>query len=125
MNIIFRSWLFDFLYTMADQMIKKYNPCQIHKDDSGKVSCLLTSPCCTNCKFLGPEGCTTKCLGCKLALCGAAREANSELSKVLSKMMNIAWHYGLGRIRMSKEETFDRFKNKRLSDKRRYKGVTQ
>ena len=107
MNIIFRSYIFDVLYTIADQLIKKYNPCQIHKDALGKDHCLRDSPCCGGCKFLGPNGCTTKCLGCKLGLCQAAGGANIELYRILVKMRYIAQRYGLSNIRTSRKNIFD------------------
>jgi len=103
-NIIFRSWIFDFLYIMADQLIKEYNPCKIYKDAFEKIHCMNGSPCCSACGFLGPDGCTTKCLSCKLALCPAARDANEKLGEVLVKMRTIACRYGLAGVRMPREE---------------------
>ena len=114
MNIIFKRFMFDFLYEMADQLIKKHNPCQIYKDASGKAHCIAGLPCCDSCRFLGPDGCTTKCLGCKLGLCSIAREANPGLDKILTRMRNISWTYGLKEIRRSKKETFDKIKQKKL-----------
>jgi len=107
MNVIFRSYIFDVLYTIADQLIKKYNPCQIYKDARGKAHCLRDLPCCGGCKFLGPDGCTTKCLGCKLGLCETAQNANLELYKLLFKMRHISWRCGLRGIRQSKKEIID------------------
>lgn len=114
MNIIFRSWLYDFLYTIGDQLIKTHNPCQIQKDAAGGVRCLSEtmsagtdrSLCCTNCRFLEPNGCTTRCLGCKLSLCGIAMGANLELNRILGKMRTVMWKYDMGGIRVSKEEVF-------------------
>jgi hypothetical protein len=107
MNIIFRSYIYDALYIMADQLIKKYNPCQIYKDAAGEACCVRNHPCCSGCKFLGPNGCTTKCLGCKLGLCTAAADANIEQYRILTKMRYIAQRYGLSNIRTSKKEIFD------------------
>lgn len=116
MNIIFRSYIYDALYIMADQLIKKYNPCQIHKDAAGEVCCIKDYPYCDGCKFLGPDGCTTKCLGCKNGLCAPATDANPELDRVLFKMRRIAWALGLRGIRVSKKEVFDDLKNAILSN---------
>lgn len=111
--------MYDFLYTIGDQLIKTYNPCQIQKDADGEVNCLEErlreerlrdrtdkTLCCTTCKFLGPSGCTTRCLGCKLGLCSVAQEANLELYKILHKMLRVAYKYDMGIIRTSKEEVF-------------------
>lgn len=67
------SALYDRIYNIADRLIKKYNPCNIqvkgklvtcafHKYFNGGVLC------CTSCKYWS-NGCTTKCLRCKLHLC--------------------------------------------------------
>jgi len=111
MNIIFRSYIYDALYIMADQLIKKHNPCQIHKDTLGKAHCLRDSPCCDGCKFLGPAGCTTKCLGCKLGLCSTAIDANPKLHKALCKMRGIARDYAILNIRISRKEALDHSKH--------------
>lgn len=109
MNIAFRSWLYDFLYIVADQLIKIYNPCQIHKDATGEVRCANRSygPCCDSCRFLGPNGCTTKCLLCKLWLCWATENGHMRLCRVFSKMRTIAYKYNLRGVQMSKKEVFD------------------
>lgn len=117
MNIIFRSYIYDALYAMADQLIKKHNPCQIHKDISGKVHCLRSSPCCGGCGFLGPDGCTTKCLGCKLSLCQTTQETNPGLDEILIRMKDISWAYGLRGIRISKKELFDCLKRESRVEK--------
>lgn len=113
MNIAFRSWLYDFLYITADLLIKIYSPCHIYKDATGKVHCANLShhgPCCNSCGFLGPNGCTTKCLSCKLWLCWATEDGHVRLCKVLFKMRTIACKYNLQGIRVSKKEIFDRMK---------------
>jgi len=107
MNIIFRSYLYDFLYIIADQLIKKYNPCQIHEDESEELHCMGNEPCCWECRFLRLDGCTTKCLGCKLWLCGAAGEDHTELCKILSEMRTIAHKYNMLGVRKSKKEVFN------------------
>lgn len=116
MNIAFRSWLYDFLYIMADQLIKKRDPCQIGRDIYERVRCsrypnyAVILSCCAGCKFLGSNGCMTKCIGCKLSLCGDASDNNPDLYKILIKMRDIAWKYNLRGIRMSKKEVFDHIK---------------
>jgi hypothetical protein len=70
------------LYKAADDILKQPdNPCQIHMEN-GKPTCAVSrddtfrgfgfaSPhlCCGGCKHLGPNGCTTQALYCKLGWC--------------------------------------------------------
>ena len=70
MNIIYRSFVYDFLYAMADYYISKYNFCNLHLKD-GKIWCAANShACCSHCKLVGPSGCTVRNLRCKLHICG-------------------------------------------------------
>ena len=133
MHIIFRSLTYDFLYLVADRLIKICNPCQIHRDcvsykfyshnkrvtnAYGKARCIRDLPaCCGGCKYLGPDGCTTKCLSCKLGLCRVAGDANPRLYKSLEKMRVITYNYKLQGIRMSKKEIFNSLKRYRLRKK--------
>ena len=69
------------IYAEADAIIKERNPCGIRSEADGRVSCNRTRHdphyerngkselCCTNCKHLGPQGCTVESLGCKLGAC--------------------------------------------------------
>lgn len=78
------SKLYDLIYAKADRLFKQYNPCNIHIDKRGQLVCnnpkysynrpgqqlqFWNSLCCVGCKYLGNDGCTTKCLGCKVGLC--------------------------------------------------------
>lgn len=123
MNIIFKSLVYDFLYIAADQLIKKYDPCQIYKDASGEAICIRDSPskCCRGCRYLGPDECITKCLACKLGLCSAAVSANQKLNKSLGKMRAIACNYRVYRIRMPKREIFNCLKRSKYMRKHVYK----
>lgn len=70
------------LYKLADILIKKYNPCDIHKLSNGKIVCkneeeltkreITNQLCCINCEYWS-NGCTIKSLGCKLGLCKNTR----------------------------------------------------
>lgn len=82
---------YDRFYEEADRLFREYNPCQfengkcifnrwcedIYKKQGlklcGSPSSKYTDSngCCSayNCKYLGPEGCTIKALGCKLFVC--------------------------------------------------------
>ena len=55
---------YDRLCDMADFVLKVHNPCQIRCG-----SCIAGSFCCHGCENLGPNGCTTRSLTCKLYLC--------------------------------------------------------
>jgi len=110
MNIIFRSYIYDALYITADQIIKKYNPCQICENEFGAVHCIRDFPCCGGCEFLGPDGCTTECLMCKLHLCTAAADADIKLYKILWRTVLIARRYCLLEARVSKKDIFNRLR---------------
>lgn len=71
------SELYDRIYDIADRLFKKYNPCNIQvKDDKVKcinnhyncnhLCCQYWSDCCKHWE----NGCTVKCLACKLFVCG-------------------------------------------------------
>jgi hypothetical protein len=65
MIIVQKIKLHDRLYDYADKLIKEYDPCKI---ENGK--CVrLVGMCCGGCKYLTEDGCSTKCLWCKLWLC--------------------------------------------------------
>jgi hypothetical protein len=74
MNLIYRSFIYDFLYTTADFMLKKYPVCNIRKVN-GKMCCNSTSfyntahLCCVQCQYKSENGCIIKCLSCKLQFC--------------------------------------------------------
>jgi hypothetical protein len=69
------------LCRVADLVLFRFNPCG--RDEDG---CIAGEECCEEgpgyvhrpgergCIFLGPHGCTTANLGCKLYLCDKARE---------------------------------------------------
>lgn len=76
MNIATRMILYDFCYSVGDMLIKLHNPCKICKLPNGEVICTVSEPCCFGCEYLGPEGCTTKCLVCKLSLCSSVMHDN-------------------------------------------------
>ena len=78
------SKLHDLIYAKADRLFKQYNPCNIHIDKRKQLVCnnpkydhnkpnqqlqFWNSLCCIGCEYLGNNGCTTKCLGCKVGLC--------------------------------------------------------
>lgn len=62
---------YDELCARADAVMAKYNPC------AGCLGCEahnttrkpLPYDCCEGCPLLGPQGCTTSCLACKLWVC--------------------------------------------------------
>lgn len=73
---------YDRLYDEASTIIKRENPCQIERDAAGTVTCVRTRKfpaatypaggkglCCSGCQHLGPDGCTTNSLGCRMGAC--------------------------------------------------------
>lgn len=92
LNIVELSVIYDRIYDIADRLIKKHNPCNIHADGT-KVSCTYrlceTRLCCGGCGGrYWDSGCTVKCLACKLFLCGAIKH------KVLQKRFQKLREYG-------------------------------
>lgn len=73
------SVAYDTLYEAGSEIIKRHNPCRIEVIN-GKTTCFATRTdpnydnntgqlCCTNCKHLGPDGCTVKAIWCKFWTC--------------------------------------------------------
>lgn len=109
MNIIYRSFVYDFLYLLADTAIKRENPCKIHVSDVGKVVCTSWGPCCTVCKYLSDTGCTIKCLHCKVYLCSSPGDYH-KLRNLLVTIRGIAYKYDLCHMRTTKADVIDRLK---------------
>ena len=117
MNIIYRMFVYDFLYTIGDRIIKKYNPCNIQVSRSGLVTCEYDPGiCCGGCRYISIHGCTVTCLGCKLGLCGEANNhilgKQPNLPAKLAKIRGAAYSYNLLQIRVSRNEVY-RFLKKR------------
>lgn len=94
-----RMIMYDMMYAMADTLIKAENPCKIHTDLKRGVLCARDEPpCCGGCEYLNSNGCTVKCLRCKLFLCGP----NTALHYKLSMMRNIGWKFDLLAMRTSR-----------------------
>jgi len=112
MNVIYRMFIYDLTYTLADQLIKKYNPCHIRTLESGEVKCLrFVGPCCTDCRHLDKNGCTVTCLGCKLWVCEHIEEFRPNFTrKIASIKTRILWLYGLMPIRSSRQETYTKLR---------------
>jgi len=109
MNIIYRMFIHDFLYVLADQLIKKYNPCQIEPSSDGLVRCMDDIEiCCNGCKHLRHNGCSVTALLCKLNLCREAEalDCNAHLLPKLHKAESIARHYSLLDFRASRQRIY-------------------
>ena len=77
------SVLYDRIYNIADRLFRKHNPCNIHFEDG--IVCCTGYPdrkrgkfcqkygsflCCNKqCSGFSENGCTIKCLACKLYIC--------------------------------------------------------
>lgn len=82
----------DILISVADKKLKEHNPC-----DFVKGSCFRNRKqgrrkpgCCDDCNYLGANGCTIKCLGCKLYLCSDISKRDLELSAYFNALSDIA-----------------------------------
>lgn len=112
MNIIYRMFVYDLLYTLGDRLIKKHNPCNIQVSRSGIATCMRDlDTCCGGCRYISIYGCTVACLGCKLALCSKARYPDypgpeSNVSVKLSEMRSLVYDLGIICIRTSRQETY-------------------
>ena len=79
------SETYDRIYAIADRLLKKHNPCNIHRTKTGKLYCNMYDKknesstgklCCVGCSnhntgqcYWSPTGCTTNALACKLFSC--------------------------------------------------------
>ena len=121
MNIIYRMFLYDFLYEYADLLISKYNPCDTRVSRSGVATCVHNiDRCCNSCKHLGPRGCTVRSLSCKLYICMTARQemlySVKEEEGVISKLYKakvLARKYNLIGFRASQIEVYDALKGRK------------
>jgi len=113
MNLVYRMFMYDFLYILGDALIKKHNPCGIQVFGPGSATCVQDLEwCCRGCRYIGPNGCTVACLGCKLNLCETTRPANLEVYIKLVNMLNIARYYQLSEIRSSRQEIYHELADK-------------
>lgn len=114
MNIIYRMFIYDFLYFAADQLVKKYNPCQLQISESGAKCIGVLATCCGGCKHISDSGCIVACLFCKLGLCYSATKRIRKLyPDVLEKLLviqTISFKYNLGTIRTSRQWTYKNLK---------------
>lgn len=63
---------YNLLCDIADKLLGEYQPCKGCKGCSVFPSRNKPNKpydCCEGCPFNGPQGCTTRCLACKLWLC--------------------------------------------------------
>jgi hypothetical protein len=113
--MINRSKLYDLIYAKADKLLKEHNPCKIHKNKKGKTVCIHYTGnqyerlCCDFCcqdynerikrpkTYWSKNGCTIKCLRCKLHLCSSIsiHKKNAELTKKFRKFSSICRRYNI------------------------------
>lgn len=107
MNIIYRMFIYDFLYIAAGQIIKKYNPCQVQLSSDGLVECADDiGLCCNGCNYLGDNGCMVNSVCCKLHICSAAEVLQPYIANKLYDMKKIAGRYRLKNFRASRQDTY-------------------
>ena len=89
------SALYDRIYDIADRLLKKHNPCNIHKTKRGKIKCknkyyTNNKLCCNSCeKYWSKTGCITKCLSCKLYLCPTLRMGKNRHPIFYSRLLKL------------------------------------
>ena len=106
------SHKYDRLYSRAEAILKRDNPCQIQHGPDGLVSCRDTrrlaanrygpipiakqqALCCKGCQYLGSAGCTVKSLICKVWLCGCAWDASRTAVHQLNDIKQQAHEQGV------------------------------
>lgn len=123
--------LYDLIYAKADKLLKQYNPCNIRVENNVLVCnnenmCERSgeSLCCGDCEYLGENGCTTKCLACKVGMCWAGdnmqytiyvrlgknlfnlRHISYKFINQMDRLQKVCRKYRFNKVRMSKEELF-------------------
>ena len=97
------SALYDRIYDIADRLFKKYNPCNIQVKDN-KTKCIsrrykCNYLCCTyydgQCEHW-ENGCTVKCLACKLFVCA---ELLYEYDKNGVQMINKKYRFFVNKVK--------------------------
>ena len=112
--------LYDNLVAEADAVLSIYNPCRACpitacSHDKAKWwdgTPLTKSFCCEGCKHLGPNGCTTTALYCKLWLCNKRKEHTKLIIALLWEIKTKAASLDFLGFRESKEETYQRINNR-------------
>jgi len=107
MNIIYRMFIYDFLYIAGDQIIRKYNPCQVQPSSDGLVECASDiGSCCNGCEYLDDNGCMVNSVCCKLHVCATAEMHQPYIANKLYDMKKIASRYRLKSFRASRQDTY-------------------
>lgn len=97
------SALYDRIYDIADRLFKKHNPCKIYIEDK-HIFCKYHQKgiplangyylCCSSCIHCSKNGCSVKCLACKLHMCHC--DTNLYVfAKRLDRLIKIACNYRL------------------------------
>lgn len=100
--------LYDLLCGLLDCYFTAFDPCRIHIGKDGCFTCEGKTVCCGDCKYLGPDGCTIKCLGCKLYICYALQKKQPKLKTFLDPITALAKKHNLIKMWTPKEELFKR-----------------
>ena len=93
LNSIQKRKLMHCFWKALDTLIRLYNPCRI-KDGA----CRRGKSCCTDCDYLSPYGCATRCLTCKLWFCDEVLmdiHKYPKLFMAVSRINGAVWLYDL------------------------------
>ncbi len=115
---------YDEAYSKAQELINEHNPCKIVPYGEDGVTCAAEDierasgeniwmgsaqttgqVCCHHCQHHSSNGCTVKCLGCKVSLCSKMKEHHENLVQELWRIGRSMLYPGYTLlIRDSKEE---------------------
>jgi len=115
-NIIYKMFLHDFLYVAANSILKERDPCEITVSRSGLAMCIDNiEACCGTCKYIGINGCTVTCLGCKLSFCNYMSLTQPILTQKFFRMKLLCLKRGFGNIRTSRMDNYLSLKGKQVA----------
>ena len=87
------SQRYDELYAKGQEILDKHNPCDVQgglclraRRDGITDSKSPNNFCCGSCIHLGPNGCTTKNLACKLFFCGRGVDQGNPQVRAMSEL---------------------------------------
>ncbi len=121
-NLTQTKKLYDTIYSEADALFKKHNPCKFKNGCCAAARGehpTVSNHCCMGCKHHNPKtGCTVKSLACKLWTCSRIRRDYPELDKAVRELNKLAWD---ARVPMDcRDSKKDSFLNSRFYE---YKGL--
>lgn len=107
------------IYKEANEIFKKYNPCQFKDGECSSDRHWRTNGyrvrngCCGGCRHIGPNGCKVKSLGCKLFTCEAITKKHKKFKTEIERLRVLARktfrHMRMPPIYMTKSYFFSKY----------------